>query len=187
MQNKDALVWMDMEMTGLSPEHDVILEIATIITNGSLDIIAQGPHLVIAQPEDKLKSMNSVVYTMHTTSGLIDRVRASKVTLLDAQQQTLEFIKRYCPLQQSPLCGNSIYQDRAFLRCFMPDVNNFLHYRIIDVSSIKELLKRWYPNDQLSFFEKKKTHRALDDIYESIEELRHYKKYFFKDLPVHQS
>lgn len=182
MQNKDMLVWMDMEMTGLTPEHDSILEIATIITTSSLELVAQGPQLIIAHTQEQLACMNDFVKQMHTASGLIDRVLASTTTLEQAESKTLDFIKHYCAPQQSPLCGNTIYQDRTFLRRYMPTINDYLHYRIIDVSSVKELIKHWYPNNKLTKFCKKSNHRALEDVYESVNELRHYRQNFFKEI-----
>jgi len=173
------LVWIDLEMTGLTPERHVILEIASIVTTKELEIIAQGPSLIIHQPPEALELMDEWPREQHTKTGLLEAVKTSDVTLENAEKQTLDFIQHYCEQGLSPLCGNSVWQDRTFLQKQMPKLLDFLHYRIIDVSSIKELVLRWYPNNPLAEFEKKDTHRALDDILESIEELRHYKKNFF--------
>ena len=173
------LVWIDLEMTGLDPTLDRIIEIATIITDNNLTIVAQGPSLVIQCEEALLNSMSCEVSALHKKSGLIEKVKESKITLAQAQQQTVDFLKKECNVGVSPLCGNSIWCDRAFLSRYMPEIPKLLHYRIIDVSSIKELVQRWYPDNSHARFEKKETHRALDDIKESIEELKQYRKYFF--------
>ena len=174
------LVWIDLEMTGLDPQHDVILEIATIITDNNLNIIATGPALIIHQPDHLLGAMNEWCIQHHTKSGLVAAVRASTTTSAQAEQETLDFIGQYCLPQTAILSGNSIFQDRAFLARYMPSIINFLHYRILDVSTVKELARRWYPTDPNNRFEKKETHRALTDIQESINELNHYRKHFFK-------
>lgn len=173
------LVWIDLEMTGLCPEKDYILEIATIITDSQLNIIAQQPSLIIHNDPENLKNMSEWVKTTHSKSGLLDAVAASKLTLLQAERETLDFLRQYCVPEKSPLCGNSIWQDRAFLRLHMPKIYDFLHYRIIDVSSFKEVIKRWYPRDGGAEYKKKDAHRALDDIIESIEELKYYRSKFF--------
>ena len=178
MDKKDNLVWIDLEMTGLS-EKDVILEIASIVTDKNLNVVEQGPSLVIHQSEAVLDKMNSVVKEFHKKSGLIEEVLCSTTILKDAEEQTLNFIKEYCLPETAPLCGNSVWQDRAFLRIYMPRLLSYLHYRLIDVTSFKEVIVRWYPKDPHAFFEKKDIHRALDDIKESIAELAHYRKYFF--------
>lgn len=177
--NDTHLVWIDLEMTGLNAEHDFILEIATIITDSQLHIIAHGPDLVIWQPEQILNNMGDWSQKKHTQSGLIDLVRASTITLDQAAQQTVDFIRTYCNPHKAPLCGNSVWQDRIFLHKHMPSVLDFLHYRIIDVSSVKELVRRWYPDSQYANYKKKESHRALEDIVESIEELRCYREQFF--------
>lgn len=174
------LVWVDLEMTGLDLTKDHILEIATLITDNELTLIAHGPDIVIHQPEAILENMNSWCKEHHGKSGLTEAVRASKTTLKEAEVQTLAFIKEYCKESTGLLAGNSVYQDRAFLNQYMPSIVNFLNYRIIDVSTVKELARRWYPNDPLTDFKKQETHRALTDIEESIKELAHYKKYFFR-------
>lgn len=178
MIDENHLVWIDMEMSGLSPENDVILEIATIITNKNLDIIAEGPSIVIHHKEDLFDKMDEWNQTHHTKSGLWQKVTESKNTLKDAEKETLEFISKYLPPQTSPLCGNTISQDRAFLRHHMPTIDAYLHYRLIDVSTIKELAKRWY-QDSIKPPIKKNCHRALDDIKESIEELKFYRSSLF--------
>jgi oligoribonuclease len=174
------IVWIDLEMTGLDLATDVILEIATIITDNNLAIIARGPSLVIHQPDAVLENMNSWCKEHHGKSGLTEAVKQSKMSLQEAEAQTLEFIKSYCKQATAPLAGNSVYQDRAFLVRYMPTLIDYLHYRIIDVSTVKELARRWYPNDPLVNFKKQETHRALTDIEESIKELDHYRQNFFK-------
>ena len=173
------LVWIDLEMTGLCPEKDYILEIASLVTDSQLNIIAQGPSLIIHQPDSALQVMNEWVLKQHTKTGLVDAVRKSTITLKQAEQETLNFLGNYCKPSSSPLCGNSVWQDRAFIRTAMPELNNFLHYRIIDVTSIKEVVKRWYPHDRRIEFKKQDSHRALDDIKESVAELVYYRENFF--------
>ena len=174
---QNNLVWIDLEMTGLDPEKHVILEIATIITDNNLEIIAEGPELVIHQPEQALQNMDQWVQDQHTKSGLLDAVRKSKVTIQDAEQQTLAVIKEHCLQDESVLCGNSVWMDKFFLKKYMPAITDYLHYRVIDVSTIKELAARWYPEQPE--YEKKETHRALADIRESIDELKAYRKKLF--------
>ncbi len=174
----DKLVWMDLEMTGLDPEVDEIIEIATIITDQSLEVIAQGPEIVIHQGAERFEQMDQWNQEHHKKSGLWQKVVASTVSMAEAEQQTLDFLKKHIGEKESPLCGNSIWQDRRFLCRHMKSLEDFLHYRIIDVSSIKELATRWYPKKE-SFVAKKNSHRALDDIMESIEELSYYRKHFF--------
>lgn len=175
------LVWIDLEMTGLTPEKDRILEIASIITDSQLNIIAQGPVLVIHYKKNELPHMNQWVQDHHGQSGLLQAVETSSVSLEQAEHETLDFIRTYCTPGACPLCGNSVWQDRSFLRLHMPKLNDFLHYRIIDVTTIKELVRRWYPHDPCADYKKNDTHRALDDIKESINELAHYKKSFFRE------
>ena len=180
MANKkaDLLVWMDLEMTGLDPRDCTIIEIATIITDGDLEVVARGPNLAIHQPDEVLDAMDEWNTTHHNESGLVARVKASEVDMAEAERRTLEFVKTYVKANKAPLCGNSIGQDRRFLRAYMPELEECLHYRNVDVSSIKELVKRWYPKSKLP--PKKKTaHLALDDIIESIEELKYYKEHIF--------
>jgi len=179
MNKKDNLIWIDLEMTGLNPEKNVILEIASIITDKELNIIDKGPSLIIHQPNSALDSMDEWSKNQHTKSGLLDNVRNSQISLDKAEQQTLDFVKTHCLPRESPLCGNSVWQDRIFLYRYMPTLLSYLHYRIIDVTSFKEVVMRWYPGNPHAFFEKKDAHRALQDINESIEELKQYRKYFF--------
>jgi oligoribonuclease len=173
------LVWIDLEMTGLNSDKDVILEIASIVTDSSLTIIEEGPVIIINQPEECLKKLDPVVERMHKKSGLFDEVRVSRTPLKDAEARTLSFIKSHCEQHKAMLCGNSVWQDRDFLKKYMPSIIDYLHYRLIDVSSIKEVIKRWYPDDEQIRFKKSDDHRALGDIRESIAELKHYRKYFF--------
>lgn len=176
-----VLAWMDLEMTGLDTGTHHIVEIATIITDDDLKIIAEGPDLVIHQPEEVLASMDSVVVKMHTKSGLLDQIRASTIPLVEAGEQTLAFLKEHIPAARTvPLCGNSIGTDRRFLDRYLPDIENYLHYRSIDVSTLKELARRWNPPVLKAIPQKETAHRALDDIRESIDELRHYRKNFVK-------
>ncbi len=171
------LIWMDLEMTGLHPDRDTILEIATIVTDGDLNVLDEGPELVIHQPDEVLTAMDAWCQEHHEASGLIDRVRASKVSMAEAERLTLDFIASYAEQGTAPLCGNSVHQDRRFLRRHMPRIDAWLHYRIVDVSTIKELAARWYGADLIP--EKMDGHRAMDDIRESIAELRHYRKHLF--------
>lgn len=175
------MVWIDLEMTGLDLERERIIEIATIITDSELNIIAEGPNLAISVPEELIEGMDDWNTRHHFGSGLINRVRNESVSLEDAEQQTLEFIKQYVPKNTAPLCGNSVWNDRQFLVKEMPTVTDYLHYRMVDVSTIKELARRWYPG--LPKFEKKGTHLALDDIRESVSELVHFRELLFIDRP----
>jgi oligoribonuclease len=175
-----VLVWMDLEMTGLDPATDVIVEVATLVTDDELQIIAEGPDLVIHQPEAALETMDPIVVEMHTRSGLLEAIRASPISLADAGAATLEFIRAHAPEPRSvPLCGNSIGTDRRFLARYLPEIEAHLHYRSIDVSSVKELVRRWYPKIAQARPQKVGQHRALDDIRESIEELRYYRDRVF--------
>jgi oligoribonuclease len=174
------LVWMDLEMTGLDPARHVIVEIATIVTDDELEIVAEGPDLVVHQPPEALAAMDDVVRDMHTRSGLLPAIEASTVTLADAGAQTLAFIKEHVPEARTvPLGGNSIGTDRRFLAIYLPEIEEYLHYRSIDVSTIKELAKRWYPEVLAEQVRKASAHRALDDIRESIGELRLYRDRLF--------
>jgi oligoribonuclease len=175
-----VLAWMDLEMTGLDPDRHVIVEIATIITDDDLEIVAEGPDLVVHATEEQLAHMDDVVVRMHTDSGLLDRIRSSDLTLADAGAQTLAFLREHVPGARTvPLCGNSIGTDRRFLARHLPEIEDHLHYRSVDVSTIKELAKRWMPELLAGAPTKTGSHRALDDIRESIEELRFYRQALF--------
>jgi len=176
----DRLVWIDLEMTGLDPERDRILEAAVIITNGNLEILAEGPNLVVYQPDEVLAGMDAWNQKHHGASGLIDRVRASTTTDEQAEAMLLEFVKAHVPEREAPLAGNSVHQDRRFLARYWKAFDAYLHYRIVDVSSVKELVQRWNAEAYSSRPNKKGTHRALDDIRESIAELAHYRKHAFR-------
>jgi oligoribonuclease len=172
---------MDLEMTGLDPARDTIVEIATLITDDDLGIVAEGPDLAIATDPAILEQMDNVVRTMHTKSGLLRDIEASTTTLAEAGQATLEFLKQHIPAAATvPLCGNSIGTDRRFLSIWLPDVDQYLHYRSVDVSTIKELARRWYPQAFAGAPKKAGGHRALDDIKESVEELRYYRAAIFR-------
>ena len=174
------LVWIDLEMTGLEPGRNVIVEIATIVTDDDLNIVAEGPDLVVHQPEEALALMDQVVIDMHTKSGLLDQIRASTIALEEAGAQTLAFIKEHAPeARKVPLCGNSIGMDRRFLAAYLPEIENHLHYRSVDVSSVKELVRRWYPGLLNTRVMKAGSHRALDDIRESVNELQFYREHIF--------
>jgi oligoribonuclease len=175
------LVWMDLEMTGLDPARHLIVEIATLITDDDLAVVAEGPDLVVAAPVEALDAMEDIVRKMHTKSGLLDAIGTSTLSLEEAGRLTLEFIKQHVPEPRTvPLCGNSIGTDRRFLAQYLPEVEDYLHYRSIDVSTVKELGRRWYPEAVANAPEKKGGHRALDDIRESVEELRYYRATIFK-------
>ena len=173
---------MDLEMTGLDHDHDVIVEIATIVTDDDLAIVAEGPDLVVHADEEALARMGAVVRNMHTSSGLLDQIRASAIDLATAGAETLAFIQEHVPEPRTvPLCGNSIGTDRRFLTRWLPEIEEYLHYRSVDVSSVKELAKRWYPEAVSKAPGKHGSHRALDDIRESIAELRYYREAVFRD------
>jgi oligoribonuclease len=175
------LVWIDLEMTGLDPARDVILEIATLVTDDELAIVAEGPDIVVRQPPDALARMDDVVRAMHTTSGLLAAVEASTVSLVDAGRTTLDFIRSHVPEPRTvPLCGNSIGTDRRFLAAHLREIEEYLHYRSVDVSTVKELCRRWYPAALERAPEKRGTHRALDDIVESVRELAYYRETIFR-------
>jgi oligoribonuclease len=174
------LVWMDLEMTGLDHTRDQIVEIATIITDDELRVIAEGPDLVIHADDTTLAAMDPVVVEMHTRSGLLDAIRTSTVTLQEAGAATFDFIRQHVTEPRTvPLCGNSIGTDRRFLAAYLPDIEHYLHYRSVDVSSVKELVKRWYPDLTSAMPRKAGLHRALDDIRSSIDELRYYRGVVF--------
>ena len=174
MREIDRLIWIDLEMSGLKPDSDVIIEIATIVTDASLKIIEEGPVLAIFQPDSILNSMDEWNTRQHAQSGLTKRVRESQLTVAEAEQQTLSFLRKYLQAGASPMCGNSICQDRRFLANYMPELEKFFHYRNLDVSTLKELALRWKPGI-LDGLKKKSSHLAMEDIKDSIEELRYYK------------
>jgi oligoribonuclease len=175
-----VLVWMDLEMTGLDHTSEVIVEIATIVTDDDLNVIAEGPDIVVHQDDDVLARMDPFVVEMHTRSGLLDAIKASTTTLDEAGARTLAFIQEHAPEPGTvPLCGNSIGTDRRFLAAYLPAIEDHLHYRSIDVSSIKELVRRWYPRVRQARPQKTGNHRALDDIRDSIDELRYYRQSVF--------
>jgi oligoribonuclease len=181
----DLLVWMDLEMTGLDPEKERIIEVAIIVTGGDLSIVAEGPDLVIHQPDEILAAMDDWNRTHHGQSGLIERVRASTVTDATAEQEILSFLDAHVPTTSRPvLAGNSIHQDRRFIRRYFPTLDRRLHYRMVDVSTVKELARRWYAGIMEARPAKNETHRALDDVRESIEELRFYRETIFKAPPL---
>lgn len=177
-QDPYNLVWMDLEMTGLEPDVEVIIEIATIITDSHLNILEEGPSLVIHQDDAILERMDEWNQRTHSASGLIQKVKDSKLTVEDAEKETLDFIKKYVPYKAAPLCGNSVGQDRRFLYKFMPKLSDYLHYRNVDVTSIKEVIRRWYPGGR-KLPKKSDEHKALIDIQESIEELIFYRDHYF--------
>jgi oligoribonuclease len=178
-RNADNLIWIDLEMTGLDTNTDRIIEIATIVTDKHLNLLGEGPVLAIHQPEHVLNAMDEWNRKQHGGSGLADRVRASKVTAADAEQRTLEFLQRFLASGKSPMCGNSICQDRRFLAREMPKLERFFHYRNLDVSTLKELSRRWAPAI-FAALKKSSTHLALDDIRESIDELKFYREHFLR-------
>ena len=179
------LAWMDLEMTGLDPARHVIVEIATLITDDDLAVVAEGPDIVVHAGSDQLREMDGTVHAMHTASGLLAAIQASSASLEEAGRQTLEFLRTYIPERGTvPLCGNSIGTDRRFLAAQLPDIEEFLHYRSIDVSSVKELCRRWYPEALTNAPPKVGAHRALDDIRESIAELAYYRSTIFASPPA---
>ncbi len=179
MDKKQHLIWIDLEMTGLIPESDRIIEIATIVTNTDLQVVAEGPVLAIHQSDEILAGMDEWNQTHHGSSGLIRRVKVSPTSESEAEQLTIQFLSQYCDKGYSPMCGNSIGQDRRFLARYMPSLEAFFHYRNLDVSSLKELAKRWRP-DLMARLTKKSAHIALEDIRDSINELRYYREHFIK-------
>ena len=178
MASRDNLVWIDLEMTGLQPDADAIIEIATIVTDSELRPIAEGPVIAIHQPEPVLARMDEWNQRTHGGTGLLARVRASDVDVHQAESRTLEFLRQHAVAGESPMCGNSICQDRRFLARHMPQLERFFHYRNLDVSTLKELARRWAPQ-VLASFAKTGTHLALDDIRESVRELQHYREHLF--------
>ncbi|VAX13747.1 3'-to-5' oligoribonuclease (orn) [hydrothermal vent metagenome] len=179
-QDVNNLIWIDLEMTGLDTQNDRIIEIATIVTDSELKILAEGPMLAIHQPDEVMAAMDDWNTKQHGGSGLSERVRQSTLNEAEAQRQTIEFLQQYVPAGASPMCGNSICQDRRFLARCMPELEAFFHYRNLDVSSIKELAKRWKPEVSKGFV-KNSSHLALDDTRDSINELIYYREHFFKD------
>ncbi len=175
----DLLIWIDLEMTGLDPARERIIEVATLITDSDLNLIAEGPVLAVHQPDNLLDAMDEWNTRTHGDSGLTQRVRESRIDTAEAERQTLAFLKAYVTPNSSPMCGNSVHQDRRFMRREMPELAEFFHYRNLDVSTLKELAKRWNPQ-ALAGFEKHNTHQALDDIRESLAELAHYRKTFLR-------
>lgn len=173
------LIWIDLEMTGLDPDTDRIIEVATLVTDSNLNLIAEGPIIAVSQPDTLLDSMDDWNQKHHGRSGLIERVKNSKITESLAEKQTIEFLAKHIGANISPMCGNSICQDRRFLARYMPSLEHFFHYRNLDVSTVKELARRWKP-EITKTFTKKSSHQAMDDIRESVEELKHYRGSFFK-------
>lgn len=179
VRNEMRLVWVDMEMTGLDPEKERIIELAAVVTEPDLTVVAESPVLVVHQPDEILQAMDKWNQSTHGKSGLIDKVKASALTEAQAQAQMLAFLSEHVPAGKSPLCGNSVSQDRRFMYRYMPALEQFFHYRTIDVSTLKELARRWRPA-LLKGFEKRSKHQALADIYESIDELRYYREHFIR-------
>ncbi len=177
-QNPNNLIWIDLEMTGLDTLSDAIIEIATVVTDGQLNVLAEGPVLAIHQSDTVLQAMDEWNTRQHGQSGLVERVRNSQITEAEAERLTIEFLREYVPANTSPMCGNSICQDRRFLARCMPELEKYFHYRNLDVSTLKELAKRWAP-EVLKGISKQSSHLALDDIHDSINELRHYREHLF--------
>jgi len=179
MQDAGNLIWVDLEMTGLEPDRDVVIEIATIVTDSQLNGLAEGPVIAIHQADHLLEAMDEWNTTHHTRSGLVDRVRASDADEEEATRQTIAFLEQWVPRGVSPMCGNTICQDRRFMVRHLPELESYFHYRNLDVSTLKILMQRWRPELE-SGFKKTGTHLALDDIRESIEELRYYREHFLR-------
>ncbi|MGA4635680.1 oligoribonuclease [Pseudomonas solani] len=179
MQNAQNLIWIDLEMTGLNPDNDVIIEMATIVTDSDLNLLAEGPTIAVHQSDEILAGMDEWNTRQHGQSGLTQRVRESRISAAEAEAQTLAFLEQWVPKGKSPICGNSICQDRRFLYRHMPKLEGYFHYRNLDVSTLKELAARWAPHVR-DGVKKSSTHLALDDIRDSIAELRHYREHFIK-------
>ncbi|MGY2798270.1 oligoribonuclease [Ewingella americana] len=178
--NDSNLIWIDLEMTGLDPERDRIIEIATLVTDANLNILAEGPVMAVHQSDAQLALMDEWNVRTHTGSGLVERVKASTFDDNAAQLKTIEFLRQWVPEGKSPICGNSVAQDRRFLFKYMPELESYFHYRYLDVSTLKELARRWKP-EILSRFKKQNTHQALDDIRESVAELAYYREHFIQN------
>ncbi|MGV3346830.1 oligoribonuclease [Enterobacteriaceae bacterium LUAb1] len=176
-KNEHNLIWIDLEMTGLNPDQDRIIEIATLVTDAHLNILAEGPVLAVFQPDTQLALMDEWNVRTHTQSGLVERVKHSQYNERHAEQATLEFLSQWVPRNASPICGNSIGQDRRFLFKYMPELEAYFHYRYLDVSTLKELARRWKP-EILADFKKQNSHQALNDIRESVAELAYYREHF---------
>ncbi|MEH6628242.1 MAG: oligoribonuclease [Motiliproteus sp.] len=179
MSHDSNLIWIDLEMTGLDPDNDLIIEIATLVTDAQLNVLAEGPTVAVHQPDVSLDGMDEWCTRQHGKSGLTQRVRESRYTEAQAEQETIAFLQQHMAAGLSPMCGNSICQDRRFLYRYMPELEKFFHYRNLDVSSVKELARRWSPQ-VLKGVRKSGAHLAMDDIRDSVNELRHYKETFFK-------
>jgi oligoribonuclease len=179
MINEHNLLWLDLEMTGLEPTYDHILQMAAVVTDQNLTVRAEGPELIIHQPIEHMKTIPPIVQKMHTQSGLLNKVAESTISVVEAEQTMINFVKHYCIPGRTLLCGNSIWVDRAFLKRYMPQLEALFHYRMIDVSSVKELILHWYP--QHPPFKKEKEHTALADVYESIAELKYYRTHYFNE------
>ncbi|WP_380183006.1 oligoribonuclease [Kalamiella sp. sgz302252] len=177
--NASNLIWIDLEMTGLDPEQDRIIEIATLVTDADLNILAEGPTFAVHQSDAQLALMDEWNVNTHTSSGLVERVKTSQYDDRAAELATLEFLKKWVPENSSPICGNSIAQDRRFLFKYMPELEAYFHYRYLDVSTLKELARRWKP-EILTGFKKQGTHQAMDDIRESVAELAYYREHFIQ-------
>jgi oligoribonuclease len=177
--DENNLVWVDMEMSGLSPDTDRVLEVAVVVTDSQLEVLAEGPVVVVHQSDGVIASMDAWNTATHARSGLTERVRASRIDEAQAQRRLIDFLQLLVPAGKSPMCGNSICQDRRFMARWLPQLEAYFHYRNLDVSTLKELARRWKP-DVYRAFEKKSRHEALADIYESIEEMRHYRQHFIQ-------